>query len=285
MKSKGHIINTLGFLSGILSLIIIVIAIYYFVIINPVNRESIKSIGQWGKSEEEKIVDGDYSTIDVKNISGSIKVIGWDKKYFRVRSVKSGLYVKNIEVKIDTSGNVISIKPVSMFPGGKYSGSVAFEIAIPESVKNIRVESVSGSIELSNIFSGVDQNLKTVSGKIQTDNASNLSVKSISGSIQFRFNGSDLYAKTISGSIKGDITGTIKGNSYNLSSVSGSILLNVKKDFGADLILKSVSGSVSSDLPIIIDYQKKNHIEGEIGDGLISVNIQTTSGSIKIKEI
>lgn len=285
MKNRGRLINLIGILFGIISLGIILFSVFYLIHTKPFFGRMRYDFGAWEKIEEEKRVDGVFDSLEVKNFSGSVKIKSWDKDYTHVQYSKWGPSADRIEVKIKKNGGGLSLQPGYLSGTRKSFGSVSFDINIPESVNSIYAESVGGSIKLSNMSSGINQRLKTVSGSIETDNSKDLTATSISGSIKFRFSGSRLYAKTVSGRIRGDVLDIFQQGSVDLSSVSGSIHINAYSNFSADVTLKSVSGSVSCEFPILVQSQKKNHLEGRIGEGAATVRINTTSGSIRIGKL
>jgi DUF4097 and DUF4098 domain-containing protein YvlB len=48
------------------------------------------------------------------------------------------------------------------------------------------------------------------------------------------------------------------------------------------LRLQSVSGSISCDFPVQIIEQKRNKLEGTVGDGSIPFEVKTVSGRISL---
>ncbi|MHC4105776.1 MAG: DUF4097 family beta strand repeat-containing protein, partial [Planctomycetota bacterium] len=193
--------------------------------------------------------------------------------------------VDKLEAQIDTSGARLTIK---RFPELKHldpKGSISFNIFIPAAIKTISTNSVSGSISLSQMHPGIKQNLKTVSGRIETDGSDDLQAGTVSGSVFFRFSGSDLEVNTVSGSIRGELFELRPRGSYDLTSISGSVQIDADESLEADLMLKSISGSVSCEFPVTIIAQKRNQLEGKIGKGSTPFKISTTSGSIKINKI
>lgn len=302
-KSKGAFVNYLGTLLGILSLVIIVLSLVFLIKDRRVFRAEKFLFKRWEsiegekflrepsgreRAEGEEILREHYSVLDVKNVAGSIKITGWDQDYFLIKYIKMGPNLESIEnlrAQIDTTKDSITVKRSTTDNRLKSRGSISFDIFIPDTVKSISANSVSGSIELSRMGPGITQSLKTVSGKIETDNSGDLQAGSTSGSISFRFSGSTLRVNTVSGSIRGEILNMDPGGSLDLSSVSGSVHVDADKTFNTDITLKSVSGSVSCDFPVTISMKKRNRLEGKIGDGLIPLNIKTTSGSIKIRQL
>jgi DUF4097 and DUF4098 domain-containing protein YvlB len=302
-KSKGDNVNYLGILFGLLSLVIIILSLVFLVKDRHIFRGELFPFKRWERAQGEKylkkfsgreraegeeILRGLHSVLDVKNVAGSIEITGWDKDYFLIKYVKSGPTsesIENLMAKIETTKDSISIKRSTADKRLKSRGTISFDIFIPDTVKSISVNSVSGSIELGRMDPGITQSLKTVSGKIETDNSGNLQAGSTSGSITFRFSGSDLRVNTVSGSIRGEMLNMTPGGSLDLSSVSGSIHVDADKTLNAEITLKSVSGSISCDFPVTISMKKRNRLEGKIGDGLIPLSIKTTSGSIKIRKL
>lgn len=303
MRNKGNLINYLGYLFGILSLIIIILSLSCIIRDRPVSRirkfpfrmwapidweETLRkpSTG-WTRIEGEEIIGEPYKNLEVKNISGDIDITGWKEDYFLIKYVKSGPakeWVEELRVQVNTTENVISVKRLPELKSLIQRGSVSFDIFIPDTVKTISANSVSGHIILNQMPAGITQTLKTVSGRIKTDNSGNLQVSSVSGSTSFQFSGSTLNVSTISGSIRGEMSDLKSGGSLELSSVSGSIHINADETLNSDISLKSVSGSISCDFPVTISVKKRTLLEGKIGEGFIPMNIKTTSGSIKIRK-
>jgi DUF4097 and DUF4098 domain-containing protein YvlB len=129
----------------------------------------------------------------------------------------------------------------------------------------------------------VDQVLETVSGRIESERANNLRARSISGSIRFASTGKTLDINSTSGRIHGEILGLDPGGSVEIDTVSGAVDLEVFSGFDADLSLRSVSGSVSCDFPVQIREQKRNKLEGTVGDGTVPFEVKTVSGRISLR--
>ena len=299
-KNRGSIVNYLGYLFGIITLVIVLFSLVFITKHRPISRIRTFSLKKWEKiekeftakgwvtEEDEETIEESFKTLSVKNITGDIEITGWDEDYFQIKYVKAGTtkeQVDKLETQIDTSGNRLEIK---RFPELKHldpKGSISFNIFIPSTIKTITATSVSGSISLSQMHPGIKQNLKTVSGRIETDSSDDLKAGSVSGSVYFRFNGSDLEVNTVSGSIRGEMFKLRPRGSYELTSISGSVQIDADESLEADLMLRSISGSVSCEFPVTIIAQKRNQLEGKIGEGSIPFKISTTSGSIKINKI
>jgi DUF4097 and DUF4098 domain-containing protein YvlB len=239
------------------------------------------------RDEGEERIETAVTDLEVRTVAGSISISGWSETYALVRWVKtapSQRSLDNITAAIETRGERLTVKRESLSRMGR-RGSVSFEIFIPSGMQRITAKSVSGSVRLTGMPDGIDQDLGTTSGDIETDNAADLEAGSISGSITFSFSGMVLQAKTVSGSIQGEMRDIGSGGSVKINSVSGGVRLAAFQGLDARVKLHSVSGSVVSELPISGTQAKRNRLEGTIGQGSIPLEIGTTSGSIRITKL
>lgn len=239
------------------------------------------------RDQGEERIEAAVTDLDVRTVAGSISITGWSENYAVVKWVKtapSQSSLDNLAARIEARGGRLTAKRESLSRLGR-RGSVSFEIFIPSDMQRIVAKSVSGSVRLSGMPDGIDQDLETVSGEIETDNAADLEVGSISGSITFSFSGRVLQVKTVSGSIRGEMRDIDSDGSVKIHSVSGGVRLAANPGLDARINLHSVSGSVSSELPVSVTQSKRNRLEGTIGQGSIPLEIGTTSGSIRITKL
>ena len=243
-----------------------------------------------GRLEEsgEETVEGDFESIDLRNIAVSVTVHGWDRDYVQVEYVKNAptrQFLDALYVDIQRSGGDLEISREDRKTGPSMRGRIRFEVWIPETTAALSVRSVSGRIELDGMSDTVDLDLATTSGSIQTDNGGNFRAKSISGSVDFISRGGDVDIRTTSGRIEGTVRDIGPDGRIEIHSVSGSVRIAVPADFGAQVDLRSVSGSVNTDMPVEVFSSKRNSLEGTLGAGGAEVDISTTSGSIRILEM
>ncbi len=289
MSNRGRAINILGVICGILTLLIVAGSLSFILRGKPLRRvhQGYGAEGDSHTQEGEEFVEGEYERLEVKNIAGEIRIQGWENDTVHVRYTKRGpteQSIRNLKVVVETSGNTLHIKRDTLHKNVRDTGSIAFEIYVPEKITHIGAESVSGDIEITDVVSGISQELKTVSGKIETSRTADFIARSTSGMIIFHFSGKKLSVRTVSGDIRGTITALKRGSDVNLVSVSGSVQVEADRDLNADVSLSSVSGSISCDFPLSVILKKKNRLEGKIGNGNIRFNVSTTSGSIQIRK-
>lgn len=296
MKRNG--LNAVGVIFGIISILIVISSAVILLGVQPFNigKRIIGDldiqgfVGPKGRFEEsgEKRIEGPVSEVEISNIAGDITVKGWDEDYILLKYSKfapTEAVMDNILIEIDKNDDEVSIRRESDGSVSSWRGSISFELNIPiETVEKLSAKSISGMVICSNMSPNADLDLQSTSGRIETDNANDLFVKSISGSVDFIFNGGNLDINTTSGRIEGMIQSIEPDGKIDLRSVSGSVRIAAPDGFGARVDLRSVSGSVSTEFPVKVHSSKRNSLEGTIGDGGVDVDIDTTSGSIKIRK-
>jgi hypothetical protein len=239
------------------------------------------------REENDQQVPGTFSEVEVRNIAGTIEVVGGSASGVSVHSVKTAPFksaAAGVHVDIHPEGGRLVVEE-KHDPGFMMrAGSVSFRIAIPRGVKRVEARTVSGSVTVRDIEPGVDQVLSSVSGSVSTTAAHNLDASTTSGNVQFVFSGANLSARSISGSVDGDIRSLDKGGAAHLSTISGSISVNAFAGLDATLSLRTLSGSVSCAFPVTITEQKRNKLEGKIGTGSASIEASSTSGSVTISK-
>jgi hypothetical protein len=255
------------------------------------------------------------SSVDINVISGEIVITGWARPEAKVyASIDRGWFDSQlsshrigIETRSDhghSSGARIEI----MVPVGSrvQAGSVSGSIRITGTDGETEAGSVSGSIE---VLGAADRiTIHTVSGRVHaaklrgrtrlaTTNASieaedivgDVSAGSVSGRITLSgVKSSHVSAETVSASVT--YIGSIDpSGSYEFSTHSGNVRLEIPENSGAELSLETFSGRISSSFPITLQpgdisamarHGKK--MEFSIGKGGARLTASTFSGNIII---
>jgi hypothetical protein len=247
------------------------------------------SFGPPGRAEADEQVPAGATEIEVRNVAGAIELSGNPgASAISVHSVKIAPFkaaLDRVRVDIRKEGNRLII--AEKHDGGimARTGTVSFTIVVPKAITMISAHSVSGSVTVRGMESGIDQDLSTVSGGISADGARNLNASTTSGSIRFSSSGSALNVRSVSGSIDGTIQSLGTGGSAHLDSVSGSVTLDAFSGLDAIVSLHSLSGRVSCGFPLIVSEQKNNRLSGTIGRGSANVDVGTLSGSISLSKM
>ncbi len=298
MKRSG--LNVLGIIFGILSIIIVftvaAILIGQQSFRTPLsfnfnfNLDNFEDVFKGNELEEkdEETFRGTYKEIQIEAISGDIEVTGWNEEYVLLEYVKAAPtddHLEALRVEIEENDDELAISREFTGSGITPRGEIDFSLSVPrEMLQELELKTISGTVLCSNLHRDIDMAVQTTSGRIKTDVVNNLTAKTISGEITFIAYGNDIDIRTTSGRVTGELRQVDKDGSIQIHSVSGAVKLIVPDSFEADVDLRSVAGSVDTDLPIKVTSSKRNSLEGTIGGGGISVDIDTTSGSIRIEK-
>jgi hypothetical protein len=296
MRSKRTWVDILGPVFGIAAAALAVYALVYLLWLEPFYRgDSYRTFAAaqrggfpgTGRETQEvtESIEGRFRELEIRNISGPIRIEGWDQEHVQLHYIKearSSHYLEQFEIEIEPRGSLLSVRPIYRNIPGSPFGSVYFELKVPSSIEEIRANNISGTIEIENMGAGVNQVLETVSGAIETERSGDLKARSISGSIHFAFAGSTLEVNSTSGRVQGEILGLDPDGSVDIDTISGAVELEVFPALDADLKLQSVSGSISCDFPVKITEQKRNKLEGTVGEGTVPFRIRTVSGRVSL---
>ena len=226
-----------------------------------IGRRSDDSLFTW-VSISYTVETPEDTELKVKNGSGGIEVSGLKEPL--TLAVGSG------SVRVENAGDDLSLNVGSggarvshlggnvTFQGG--SGTMAFDDVREE----IRGSSGSGNITVDRAHGRV--NVHTASGTIR-----------VSGATQ------DLRLGTSSGNV--EVNGKPTPDAFwDVGTHSGRIVLTVPAGAGFSLTARTSSGRVQAGLPIMIEEQSRRLLRARVGDGHAHVNLQTSSGNIRIEQ-
>lgn len=162
--------------------------------------------------------------------------------------------------------------------------SVSGRVRIEGNAREIKVGSVSGSIDIAN--SGERIQVETVSGEARLRGAaSRLKFGSVSGDIQIEADG---YAELEASSVSGDIGiggRAAPGARLDSETLSGDVRVRVPAAYSARIRAETFSGRIRSDFGTVKEPDRGpgRSLETTTGSGDARVNIETFSGDIEIR--
>jgi DUF4097 and DUF4098 domain-containing protein YvlB len=124
---------------------------------------------------------------------------------------------------------------------------------------------------------------KTVNGRVLVSGvAAPMTLSSVNGRIEFSTPGARVRASTVNGSIRGEFQQKFLG--AKLSSVNGSIGLEVPRDASLDLDIHQVNGSFRTDLPVVVESTDRRSSHGSLHGGEYPLEINTVNGSVRLRQ-
>lgn len=238
---------------------------------------SAASMADVTETEEFSFDVNSGARISLENINGDINVTGDSGSKVKVVAYKKAgkqEYLDKLEIVINADKDFIRIE--TRHPdseggwfnwGGNSSGSVAYELSVPESVDLDSIETVNGDVTIDSVDGEVKAG--TVNGTV-----------SVSG-VQ-----SDVDLETVNGGVKAVFNQLGEGQRVKADTVNGKITIYLPADASARIQAETVNGSIDAD-DFGLEVEKGfvgRDLSGEIGGGDARVSLDTVNGSIRIKK-
>jgi DUF4097 and DUF4098 domain-containing protein YvlB len=146
---------------------------------------------------------------------------------------------------------------------------------------DLRCTTGSGSITISGVQG--DARITSGSGSITVSKPmGRVEAHTGSGGIAIEGATSDLNVRAASGSLR--VQGNPGENSFwDLHTTSGRVELTVPSNASFRLRASAVSGGIQTDIPIVIEEQGRHSLRARVGNGGARVEVETVSGSIRIR--
>jgi DUF4097 and DUF4098 domain-containing protein YvlB len=146
---------------------------------------------------------------------------------------------------------------------------------------DLRCTTGSGSVTISGVQG--DVRITSGSGSITVSKPmGRVEAHTGSGGITIQGATSDLNVRAASGSLR--VQGNPGENSFwDLHTASGGVELTVPSNASFRLSASAVSGGIQTDIPIVIEEQGRHSLRARVGNGGARVEVETVSGSIRIR--
>lgn len=233
------------------------------------------SLNLQAKVEDEVIKSfsvGEQPEFRLENINGAVEISSWDKNEIRVVATIVAKNQKDrdrITIEMDENRRGVSVEThykESSGWGNNHSGKVDYEVMVPKAAKLSSIDLVNGSLSITGVEGKVKVGL--VNGSIVAKGlASDSDINSVNGSIKVSYS-----------SLSSDL------DRISLDTVNGSIKLSLPKNIGADVEIETMHGSIKNDFGLSADrnmFSGKN-LQGTIGSGKVSINIESVNGGVKL---
>lgn len=150
---------------------------------------------------------------------------------------------------------------------------------------DLEVDTGSGGVRISDV-DGENVGVDTGSGSVEAAavRARGLEIDTGSGGIELRRSAArDIRLDTGSGSVLAELMSDI--DRLVVDTGSGSVTLRLPADLGADLDIETGSGGIEVDFPVMTTRRSRDELRGRIGDGGGRIEIDTGSGSVRIRRM
>lgn len=244
--------------------------------------------------------------LQLSNTSGDVYVTGGSGSTVDVTVKKSGLSHSDLDsmssdATVDSSGGHPNsgLTITTNYPHHCVNCDLSYEIRVPRGVQ-VKVDVDSGDVHVSGTDGLID--ISSSSGDVKlTDDSGPINVEESSGDVRLTDVGGSARVKSSSGGIdasgltkdvdfdaaSGDITAKFASldgvSTIRMRTDSGSITLDMPRNFSARISALTDSGSLDSNLKLPIhDHDSGADLSVAVGNAKTNVNLVASSGDISI---
>lgn len=210
---------------------------------------------------------GDNSSVALSNLTGKIKIEGWDESRAEVRVIKEGGSEQDrqaVQIKLDSGSDRLSLETS---PTRSSPVEVHYELKLPRRLRQLQIKSADSAVELSEITGAISVSLQ----------GSSIELSDVSGSIN---------TKIVQGDTKATVSGKLTGPQV-LKSVNGDIEVQLTDAVNADINAETIEGDieVGDELGLKVEQRRVGKsVSGRIGSGGTPITIKTVNGDIRIEK-
>ena len=201
--------------------------------------------------------------------NGGVSVRGWDKNEILVRArVQTSAPTEPEaaqlaqQIRIETGGSKI----FASGPDSRrdYQWNVSYQVFVPRRA-DVSVETHNGGITIAD-----------VNGKID--------FTALNGGVTLKRIGGMVRGSTTNGGLHIELAGDRwDGDSLDVSTTNGGVMMSVPENYSAQLQTGTVNGGVTVNFPVTVEGQISKTLNVNLGAGGAMVKAFTTNGGVMIK--
>ena len=201
--------------------------------------------------------------------NGGVSVKGWDQNQILVRArVQTGAPTSDEavalsrQIRIETSGaKIFASGPESR---KNYHWDVSYEVFVPRRA-DLSLETQNGGISIADVNGKIDFN-------------------ALNGGVVLKRVGGDVRGSTTNGGLIIELAGDRwDGQSLDVSTTNGGVIMSIPENYSANLQTGTVNGSVNVDFPVTVQGRISKQVALNLGSGGALVKAMTTNGGVRLK--
>jgi DUF4097 and DUF4098 domain-containing protein YvlB len=227
-------------------------------------------VGNCEIREQTLAMSGSPIAIDGRQ-NGGVSVKGWDRHEVLVRArVQTGAPTAEEaralaqQIRIETGG-------AKIFANGpenrkNYHWDVSYEVFVPRRA-DLSIETRNGGISIAEVNGRIDFN-------------------AVNGGVVLKKTGGAVRGSTTNGGLVIVLSGDRwDGESLDVSTTNGGVVMSVPENYSANLQTGTVNGGVAFDFPVTVQGKLNKQITLNLGSGGPLVKAMTTNGGVRVKRI
>ena len=234
-------------------------------------RRPADELFQW----QGRIAAGQH--VEIRGVNGTITAAPSTSGRVDVTADRRGARYDPNEVRIEVVEHAAGVTICAVYPregneclpgeDGRIGVSrndvdVAFTVGLPAGADFI-ARHVNGQVRGSGLPGDVEAH--TVNGSVNVTAAGHARASTVNGSITASIGRADWEGEA------------------SFETVNGSVTLTLPLTADADLSARTSNGSIRTDLPVVVSDDRRQRLEGRLGNGGRTLRIRTVNGSVRLQ--
>lgn len=224
--------------------------------------------------------------IRVQNVSGDIKVTGYDGNAVTVNAFKEGRDRDQVTVEDLSTGDSVDLRVKYPENCNNCNASIRFELQVPRNTNfNFeKLSTASGDIKITSVTGKLQ--VRTASGDVDVDDAKGvIDLAVASGDIHVKNASGSISAKSASGDVSVEIARLEGDENLEFSSASGDVNVVMPAGLEGEIEVSTLSGDLHTDFPLDVrerDRGPGKRATGRLGGGSRRIKIASVSGDVNL---
>ncbi len=210
---------------------------------------------------------GKDARLSLSNLNGAVTISGWDKKTIEVKATKttsgSRERLDDVTINFDMKNDHLRIDVDYDDSKQWHDGGVGveFEIHVPHATDIKDVKLVNGDLKITDVIGDVAAS--SVNGEVDGDQL-----------------GGEVHLSTVNGGVS--LKSVVGHESIELSSVNGSVTLELPRKVNAKLSASTIHGDIRGDLGHGVTHAGSS-LDAVLGNGGARIDLSTVNGDIRVR--
>ncbi len=218
--------------------------------------------------------------VSLGNINGEVRISAWDQAEVKIEAIKEASSKEYLDrLVIDVKATADSVRIDTRYPSSdgfhglldsreQEGGTVAYTLSVPRGARLDKIDLVNSSLEVNGVEGGVIAEL-------------------VNGTITAKGLGGRIELETVNGAIDLACDRATAKDTIRAESVNGTIEIAIPAALGVRVQSQTVNGHLSNELGIEVVKHKwvGAEMNGSVGDGAVSVTLETVNGSIRVRKL
>jgi len=201
----------------------------------------------------------------LENQSGDIRIVGWERDEVKIEAVKradTAAHLSAVRIEVTSTADELGI--VTRQPP-KHPARVDYVLHVPHRTRLEQVSTISGDIVV-----------RSVRGKV--------TASTVNSSVLATDVAGDVRLRSVNGQVEAQVAAVTDGQTVDLATVNGSVLLTLPEDAKPSFSGATVNGTITVGFPVKVTprFPAGGLLLDRVGPGTVKVLTRTVNGSIRI---